>query len=221
MRVKLKVLKGSKAGKLLPLSGYRMVIGRDESCDLRPNTDLVSRQHCVITVTDSQVMIKDLGSRNGTYVNGARIEGELGLKAGDHLKIGPVELEVAIDTKTKEKRPEVANVAEVVQRTAEESVGDFDIGSWLEEVDEDERKKRFTDPGSRQFTLNKSDKITAQETIDITGNTTINEKNPEEKTDKENKENPKFGKLPISSKPKAKDSREAAQDMLKKFFAKG
>ena len=76
MHVKLKILRGSSAGKVVTVRGPRFHIGRSEECNLRVNSDAISRRHCEITVNDTHVHIRDLGSRNGTYVNGERIEGE-------------------------------------------------------------------------------------------------------------------------------------------------
>ena len=221
MRVRLKVLKGSKSGKLLPIQGKRMLIGRDEGCDLRPRTDVISRRHCVINVTDSQVLIKDLGSTNGTWVNGQRIETERGLQSQDMVKVGPLEFEVLIE-KGPAKRPEVKNVAEVVQRTAEESARDFDVSSWLEEVDQEERDERLRDPETRQFIIDETNGVIVQEdTVDASSDTSVNE-TPKAGGKKIKKKN-KFGKLPQAAKESQKhnSSCEAAQDMLKKLFTKG
>ena len=225
MLVKLKVLQGSKAGKLLTVQGSQMLIGREEGCDLRPRTELISRKHCLIRVTDSQVSIKDLDSRNGTYVNDKQVEGEHGLKEGDQLRIGPLLFEVVINAAVSEKRPEVKNVAEAVQRTAEDSVGDFDVSSWLQDVDNKERTERLQDPGNRQFKIDETNTLTAQKTTETNDESsvdkdqsTIQETTPNKKPEKEEQ---KFGKLPKVPKQLPKDSREAAQNMLKKFFSKG
>ena len=190
MRVKLKVIKGSRSGKVMPIQGNQLVIGRGEGCDLQPHTDLISRHHCVIIVTDSRVMIRDLGSKNGTFVNDERVEEEQGLMAGDRLRIGPLEFEVLIDSQTEVKRPQVQNVAEVVQRTAEESVSEFDVSTWLEEVDQAEREQRQADPGTRQFRLNDTESLSTRETVATTGDTAVDANGKEGDTKKET-EDPK------------------------------
>ena len=69
------------------------IIGRDASNHIVLNDKLVSRQHAKLTISDiGQVAIKDLGSSNGTFVNGNRIT-ESVLKSGDIVKCGSVFLE--------------------------------------------------------------------------------------------------------------------------------
>jgi len=72
------------------------VIGRREDCDLRIPVGDVSRKHCRLVRTDDGIRIEDLGSSNGTYVNGQRIQ-ESELNPGDAVGIGPVQFIVQID----------------------------------------------------------------------------------------------------------------------------
>lgn len=62
-------------------------IGRSPECRIRLPFDPVSRRHCEIVVDDEGLLVRDLGSTNGTYVNGRRI-GEARLVAGSRLRIG-------------------------------------------------------------------------------------------------------------------------------------
>lgn len=65
-----------------------IIIGRDSTCNVILNDNFVSRQHAQLIVLDNeQVIIKDLSSRNGTFVNGTRIS-ESYLNPGDVLKCG-------------------------------------------------------------------------------------------------------------------------------------
>ena len=70
MDVRLVVQGGKNHGQAIPVRGPKFVIGPAEECQLRPGSDLVSRQHCVILMAEGYVAIRDFGSRNGTYVNG-------------------------------------------------------------------------------------------------------------------------------------------------------
>ncbi len=50
-----------------------VVVGRGEDCDLRIDDKSVSKRHCVLVTTDGLVLLRDLGSTNGTRVNGQRV----------------------------------------------------------------------------------------------------------------------------------------------------
>ena len=120
MRVKLKVLDGKNSGKEIKLPRGKFLIGRHEECDLRPSSDSVSRRHCVITVKDGEVYIRDLNSRNGTVVNGNKITDKTFLKMGDDLQVGRLKFELVVDHGIGgEKKATVANVKEAMARTAE------------------------------------------------------------------------------------------------------
>lgn len=96
LQVALKVIEGKQSGTLIPLNRQKFLIGREEDCQLRPNSDLVSRHHCVIAVDDFTVRIRDLGSTNGTFVNNQRITTQVVLKQGDLIRIGKLAFEVQI-----------------------------------------------------------------------------------------------------------------------------
>jgi pSer/pThr/pTyr-binding forkhead associated (FHA) protein len=72
------------------------VIGRREDCDLRIPLGDVSRKHCRVLMDGDVIRVEDLGSSNGTFRNGERIQqAELG--AGDTLQVGPVVFCVQVD----------------------------------------------------------------------------------------------------------------------------
>lgn len=98
MQVALKAIEGKQTGTLIPLNRQKFLIGREEDCQLRPNSDLVSRHHCVIAVDDFTVRIRDLGSTNGTFVNNQRITTQVVLKQGDLIRIGKLAFEMQIRT---------------------------------------------------------------------------------------------------------------------------
>jgi predicted component of type VI protein secretion system len=92
----LKVVGGKHAGQVVPLNRRKFLIGREQDCQLRPNSDMVSRHHCVFSVDDFSVRLRDLGSTNGTIVNGERIRRETVLTSGDRIVIGNLEFELAV-----------------------------------------------------------------------------------------------------------------------------
>jgi pSer/pThr/pTyr-binding forkhead associated (FHA) protein len=72
------------------------VVGRREDCDLRIPLGEVSRKHCRLKIDAAGVQIVDLGSSNGTYVNGRRITEE-DVDAGDTIKIGSLAFIVQVN----------------------------------------------------------------------------------------------------------------------------
>ncbi len=94
MNVKLRVIQGRSPGKsiVFPLGEY--IFGRGPECHIQPNSDWVSRQHCLLRVTQQGVFVRDLGSRNGTLVNGVRLMEERRMGEGDQLQVGPLVFEI-------------------------------------------------------------------------------------------------------------------------------
>src|SRR5271166_7102681 len=70
MRAQLMPLDG---GPPVEVAKEMMLIGRQEECDLRLDHKSVSKMHCVIVKTDGLLLLRDLGSTNGTRVNGQRV----------------------------------------------------------------------------------------------------------------------------------------------------
>ena len=97
IQAELRIATGNKQGNSISLPQGKFLVGREEDCHLRPNSDLVSRHHCVFTVDDFSLRLRDLGSTNGTYVNGQRLVGAVNLKPGDRVLIGKLDFEVFIE----------------------------------------------------------------------------------------------------------------------------
>ena len=75
----------------------RLVIGREANCDVAlPDDKEVSRNHCELTLEDEVIRIADLGSKNGTLVNGVPISGRYQLQNDDIILVGKTEMRVAI-----------------------------------------------------------------------------------------------------------------------------
>ena len=217
MQVRLKVLQGSKTGKEIKLPTPQCLVGRSDECHLRPQTDAISRRHCLIMTTENEVVVRDLKSRNGTFVNGEKVAGEAVLLSGDQLRIGPLSFEVVIET-AKAKRPKVHDIKEVAARTAEEGESNLtteleNINQWLSEADVEEEAKRQSDPETRQFRMDDTSAPVGAEGKTITADADTKTIDPGKKPEKKGP-----GKLPPRPSANSKDSREAASDMLKKFF---
>jgi DNA-binding winged helix-turn-helix (wHTH) protein len=77
------------------------VIGRDRGCAVQIDADSVSRHHARLNVTGGAVSIEDLGSKNGTWVDGERIHGAVLLTDGTNVRLGSeiVRVEFTIDAR--------------------------------------------------------------------------------------------------------------------------
>ena len=96
MHVNLVVVRGKPQGKSLGFGCGEFVFGRGNECHIRPNSSWVSRQHCILRVTETAVQLRDLGSTNGTLINGKRLVGERTLTHGDQIQIGPLVFQLRV-----------------------------------------------------------------------------------------------------------------------------
>jgi len=111
--MQLVVTRGIHQGKFIPVTTKVFTIGRDKLCDLQPRSDEVSRRHAELKLISGLVLIRDLGSRNGTWVNGERLTTQVCLRHGDRIEIGPLAFTALIEEtrKTKAPRPVEDDVA--------------------------------------------------------------------------------------------------------------
>jgi len=80
----------------VPLKPGKILIGRHDDCQIRIPAANVSRHHCEVVSGGSGVRIRDLGSSNGTYVNGHKVD-DVELSPGDVIEIGTLLFVVRID----------------------------------------------------------------------------------------------------------------------------
>ena len=91
LAVGLEVLVGKSKGQIVEILTNRFVIGRDPRCQLRPNSDSISRIHTKIEQRDGKVFVRDLGAVNGTVINGNVLHAqEIEARNGDQLQVGPL-----------------------------------------------------------------------------------------------------------------------------------
>ncbi len=96
MQASLVMVKADGTTREIQVDREQVLIGRDEGCRVRVPLPSVSRKHCEIKVDDGELVVNDLGSSNGTYVNGKRVK-KTELAPGDLLCVGPVVFVVRID----------------------------------------------------------------------------------------------------------------------------
>ncbi len=224
MQVRLKVIGGKNDNREIRIAVPEFIIGRGEEAHLKPSSDLVSRHHCSLKIGDGKVIVQDLGSRNGTFLNGMQLTKPVEAKVGDILRIGRLQFELLIDhAQPSMKRPKVEGVAEAAARTAGSGSGQSEdledsISGWLTEEINTENLQ-----DTRQLSLEDTKAILAEaerkalekereRKLSDSGQLTIDSKETESKE----KRGP--GKLPPRPKFSHDSSKVAADDVLRKFF---
>jgi ABC-type multidrug transport system ATPase subunit/pSer/pThr/pTyr-binding forkhead associated (FHA) protein len=79
---------GEAAFKRVEFSGNSMIIGRDPGCDQVLDYPMISWHHARLTRTPQGIFVEDMGSRNGTFVNGSRISGKVRVEPGQEIGLG-------------------------------------------------------------------------------------------------------------------------------------
>ncbi len=131
------------------LSRHSTVIGRKTDADLRIPLNEISRAHCELTMNGKGVVLRDLGSSNGTFVNGERVDDDHELSAGDKIRVGSVMFVVQIDGQPEEVTPEMfappappAGKAAAARKAAADAPtvagGAADVEDDIEDLDIDE-----------------------------------------------------------------------------------
>ncbi len=237
MEVKLVVANGKNAGRKIAVPGPKFFIGRAEDCQLRPNSDLVSRHHCVILIEDGFVAVRDFGSKNGTFVNDEQVRAEQELKNGDRLKVGQLEftVELAVTVGGK-KKPKVHSIQEAAVRAAETgaaSPDDLDLDLLLGGAGASDLPLQ-TETQPLDGAAASADKEETQTAIAKTQETDADKQpaaqaqppkktEPPKKTDSPNRsaDAAQAWKGHQEKKPSANSSRDAAADMLKQMLNRG
>jgi len=120
-KVSLRITKGSSQGKLYSFEQHESLLaGRADDCSLCFTDKTVSRYHCLFTITPPDIVVRDCGSLNGTFLNGAllgqrkpgsttqeaqeTVHDTVALKHGDRLRLGKdCEIEIIIDDDTQQQ----------------------------------------------------------------------------------------------------------------------
>ncbi len=220
MGMKLVVIGGKQAGMEIPVKGPKFIIGRGEGCHLRSHSHTISRKHCLISIAENEVTIEDLGSTNGTIVNGDKILKRHPIHNGDHLTIGKLEVEVRLPSAAAETKPAEAQSAVKKSPGAKASAtpnDDLEISKWLSEDSDDDSPQTIPaakKPDADQSSLTIHDTIAGHPTDDTT--TTM----PVDPNPAKQKKAPisMTGRFKAPPKPKAESSRSAAEEMLRQFF---
>lgn len=90
----LKELEGSDLNQSIAITHFPAVVGRSSDCDYQICHPLISRRHCVFYLEDGEIWVRDLGSLNGTYLNGQPIKDPQPLHNEDRLDLAFLPYEV-------------------------------------------------------------------------------------------------------------------------------
>jgi pSer/pThr/pTyr-binding forkhead associated (FHA) protein len=226
--VTLVVQGGKHAGQQIRLNVNEFLIGRGEQCHLRPRNEAVSRQHCGIFVQAGRVLVKDFDSKNGTYVNGQRIVGEVEIHDGDILQVADLRFQIRLTTESQPTpaavQPTRAAIAAKSAPTPAPAVTagngaptqEIDLTSLFGPPDLSSSPTRAFDPASQSL----QDTMIGQAPLDTvpTG--------PALGSDTGGPPQQAPGEVKIVGvakdrwKPKYANPREAAADALRKFFGR-
>jgi len=238
MKISLKVLSGNHEGKLIPIKEEKFFIGRGDDCHLRPKSESVSRRHCALVQKEGRLLLLDLKSRNGTFVNEKPLSHDKAkiLKSGDQIRVGQLEFEVVIEIGiANTKKPEVNTAQEVAERIAEQaeskisdSKDSFDISSWLLEADQIDRRVAPSEPDTRQVNVEDTTRLdselihagTVMEPESPSDESSVEETPSEDGSGKPKRPEKKPPmKLPKpTTGPTTKNTKDAASETLKKYF---
>lgn len=228
MRAKLTVLHGASKGKTILIAKPQYVVGRGEKCQLRLNHEAISRQHCAFLVSPDKIVLRDLGSRNGTLLNGEKINKKAEIKTGDEIQFGPLSFSVQLlDQAGKvvesESTSDAAKPAATPSTGAKPSTGDSGIISdWLSDADSPASMDE-SDSTTRMFKFDEAEPKQDDETVAGEETQTIKDSDTKTIGSKKKKTKPQPGKLPSEKKKTeiGENTQEAAAETLRRLFTRG
>lgn len=93
----LRAMNGSIAGRQFTLAGGKGCVGRSHSCEVVVDVKGLSRKHCILEVADDRILVKDLGSKHGTFINNVRVDDQSFASDGDVLRLAKLAFRVTVN----------------------------------------------------------------------------------------------------------------------------
>jgi len=101
MEAHFTVLSGPFRGQTFPIPRGKIILGREHDCHMVLDTNSVSRHHCVLLLDDYTLRIRDLASKNGTFINRDQSRvGERILLDGDTVRVGDMVIRIGFESGT-------------------------------------------------------------------------------------------------------------------------
>ena len=115
----MRITGGSLSGQTIEVDHAKLIIGREEDCHLRPDSEFISRHHCVLLLDDYTLRIRDLGSKNGTFVNGRRLgASDTILLQDDVVSIGEMTFLIDLNQSTEPEQPPASPPSPAMEGTS-------------------------------------------------------------------------------------------------------
>ncbi len=131
------VLRQVDRKRLIPIDRAVILVGRSAECDVVITTSQkISRQHCCLVQSDQNYFVRDLGSTNGVWLNGEKVNREAEMKAGDRLCIGDVEFKLFTNVKVESKK-QLRTDGVTEEDRASQAIRTNSLGSQQQPADDD------------------------------------------------------------------------------------
>jgi len=155
---KLVILSPGMTGRSHELKVDKTTIGRVDDNTFPIAEPSVSSHHCEILLRGADVIVNDLNSTNGTFINGDKITGEAGLKPGQILRLGQIELRLEVEGAAPTAAPAPATTTAAAQKKTSDKTVAIPRGVSLTDL---EQGARGFDTSGKGFTKkdNKANKI--------------------------------------------------------------
>jgi len=144
MQISLVRLKKDGSEKSFPLPSSVTVIGRRRSCDLRIPLASVSKKHCQLNFDDGALKIRDLGSRNGTILNGKNVT-EAVIQPGDTIRIGSLKFTFRFDGQPQSVAPSAQAGQKSSQQSSQPEAAADELFASFTDIDEADSADNFLD----------------------------------------------------------------------------